>query len=169
MGIIKRYVLCSVGWAVPRQSFNTILSGLAKAICGDAYGLAAIACFRSLAQIAVRIDGWVEYVMESGTRGSGALLKIHAVGSEEPGWLDNNRIVSLSFQNKRFFLPLQAADILAYELFKHLPNQMQGRVRPDRYPLQQLNTIQKEWHYTDDAELGKINEWLSRPRHEHTA
>lgn len=55
LGIIKNHVLYSVGWAVPKQSFNAILSNPAKAICGDAYGLAAIGCFRSLAQIAVRI------------------------------------------------------------------------------------------------------------------
>ena len=110
----------------------------------------------------------MEYVLESGTRGRNALSWIHAEGQKDAEWQDNNRIVSLSFQNKRFFLPLQAADILAYELFKHLPNQLQGRVRPDRYPLRQLATINNEWHYTDDAELGNINEWLSRPRTENT-
>lgn len=171
LGIIKKYALYSMGWAVPRQPFDAILSEPAKAICVDAYGLAAIGCFRSFAQIAVdpRVDGWGEYVMESGARGSGALLKIFNIGSEDPEWLDNNRIKSLTFQDKRLFLPLQAADILAYELYKQLPRQLGMEGRQIRYPLKQLVTPIKDWHYTDDAELRSINEWLSRPRHKHIA
>jgi hypothetical protein len=85
LGIIKKYVLTSVGWAIPRSSFDVILSDLAKRICGDAYGLAALACFRSLAQLAIHpeVDGWFRYVLESGTRGRDALSRIHAEGRKE--------------------------------------------------------------------------------------
>jgi len=167
--IIKKHVLYSVGWVVPRQSFDAIFSDPAKAICGDAYGLAAIACVRSSAKIMVSMDSWAEYVLETGAKGRGALLWISREGQKDPEWRDNNRMQSLKFQDKRRFLPLQAADILAYELFKHLPNQLMRGVRKDRYPYRQLATIKKEWHYTDNDELENNNEWLSRPRHEHTA
>ena len=39
-----------VGWAIRKEKFDSIFSEVAKKICGDAYGLAAIGCFRSIAQ-----------------------------------------------------------------------------------------------------------------------
>lgn len=165
LGIINENVIGSVGWVVSKRSFDEILSEYAKAICGDAYGLAAIGCFRSLAQIVIEEDGQAEYVMESGAEGSGALLRIYREGRKDPEWRDNNRILSLAFQDKRYFLPLQAADIMAYELYKQFLRQLGVEDRPARYPLKKLGTTLHEWHYPNDDELRSINEWLSRLRH----
>jgi len=164
LGIIKENVIGSVGWAVSRRSFDAILSKPARKICGDAYGLASIGCFRSLAQIVIKKDGQAEYVMESGAEGSGALLWIYREGRKDPEWRDNNRLLSLAFQDKRYFLPLQSADIMAYELYKQFLRQLGIEDRPKRYPLKQLGTTFHEWHYPDDDELRGIDDWLSRPR-----
>ena len=165
--IIKKYTVLSVGWVVPKKSFDTIFSESAKEICGDAYGLAAIACFRSIGKLATDpgLDAWVEFVIESGTRGRRALEWIVREGSKDPEWREDNRIASLAFRDKRRFLPLQAADILAYELYKHLQKQLGlTQQRQDRYPLLQLASPSNPWHYADDDELRSLNEWLSEPR-----
>jgi hypothetical protein len=78
--------------------------------------------------------------------------------------VENNRIIALSFEDKRLFLPLQAADILAYELFKRFRVQQGLDDRPIRYPLKQLVTPLQQWHYPDDDELRNVNEWLDRTR-----
>lgn len=166
--IIKKHTVdgSSVGWAVPKKNFDSIFSEKAKKICGDAYGLAAIGCFRSIGKVAAdpRLDGWVEFVIESGTQGRDALQWIHREGRKDPEWMDNNRIISLAFRDKRLYLPLQAADILAYELYKKLQVQLGlTQYRSDRYPLLQLVSPARQWHYPDDDELRSINEWLSKP------
>jgi len=104
--IIKKHTANgnSVGWAIPKEKFDSIFSEVAKKICGDAYGLAAIGCFRSIGQVAAypRLDGWVEFVIESGTQGHGALLKIHREGKKDPEWMENN-------PNNLFGIPRQEA------------------------------------------------------------
>lgn len=164
LDIIQKHAQQSIGFVIPKGSFDLLMSDRAKEVCGDAYGLAAIGCWHKLAITArdPRVDGVLEYVMESGARGGGALLKIVAERSEDVEWLDSTRILSLSFRDKRAFPPLQAADILAYELYKQGLRQFGPETRAARYPLKQLWTPNRQWHYPDDDELSRTNEWLAR-------
>lgn len=161
--IIHDHVILSFGVIVLKKQFDTILSEGAKRLCGDAYGLASIACFTNLAKILrePKNDGWMDITMEAGAKGHGALHWIFTEGSKDPEWRENNRILALAFRDKRRFLPLQAADILAYELYKHVPAQFQQGKRPVRYPLQTLSTTKHEWHYIEEAELKRNNEYLT--------
>ena len=164
LGLIRAHTQGSIGYGIPKSSFDRILSKPAKLLCGDAYGLAAIGCFFNAAKAAQipKVDGWIRYVMESRGKGNGAVLKLYKYGSEEEKWLENTRIVGLSFEDKRLYPPLQAADILAYELYKHLPRQLRKDDQwPERYPLQQLNFPLRQWHYADDDELRATNEYLT--------
>lgn len=162
--IIDRHVFSSVGTVVPKASFDAIVSPHAKRMCGDAYGLAAIGCFKNVADTArdPRINGVMEYILEAGQSGSAALLKIFHQGRKEFDWIDNNRISSLEIRDKRVCLPLQASDILAYELFKHAARSIGNEHRSTRHPLKLLGRKPQEWHYIDDAELKAVEDWLSR-------
>lgn len=48
------------------------------------------------------------------------------------------RLGSLAFGSKRDLLPLQAADILAYETWKEVSNTLAGRPRKSRWPMSKL-------------------------------
>ena len=166
LGLINRHTFNSIAFAVRKRSFDRIFTAKAKRRVGDAYGLASIGCWHNLALRAKdqRIDGYIGFMMEKGCRGAGALLSIYRNESREPDWVANNRIVGLSFDDKRVFLPLQAADILAYEIHKQARRQFGGELRPTRYPLKQLAVPEHQWHYATDDELKRENEYLVRLR-----
>ena len=100
--------------------------------------------------------------MEAGAKGSGALQLIHTEDSKIPEWQDAYRIVSLSFRRKREFLPLQAADIFAYELYKQSARVFGQEKRPVRYPLTQLARKKHQWNYVHDQHLREFNEDMTR-------
>lgn len=162
LGIIKKHTFLSVGYVIRKRQFNEIMTDRAKDLCGNAYGLASIGCWYAIRQKVKNVDGLVDYTMESVNQGSGALLKIHGIQSKFPEWVEDTCMHSLSFRDKHTFLPLQAADILAYELFKQAKRQFGGEKRKPRYPLQQLAIPNRqEWHYADDAELQNTNDYLN--------
>ena len=163
LDLIVGHTFSSIGFLVRKKSFDEILSDKAKNLCADAYGMAAIGCWYNLAVRAKQpnIDGWIDYVMEAGCKGGGALHQIWSIQVGDEQWLDDTRMRSLDFRPKHKFPPLQAADILAYELFKHAQRQFGDEQRPPRYPLKRLNVRGRQWHYADDDELRKVNEYLT--------
>ena len=55
--IIHEHTLWNVGCIVLRESFDSFLSPPVKRLCGDAYGLAALFCWRQLGVIFQGADG----------------------------------------------------------------------------------------------------------------
>ena len=163
LNLIIEHTFSSIGYVIRKKSFDEILSDSAKKLCADAYGMAAIGCWYTLAVRAKRptIDGWFDYIMEAGCKGGSALHEIWRIQVSDEQWLDNTRMRSLDFRPKQKFPPLQAADILAYELFKQAQRQFGNEQRPPRYPLKRLNTPGRQWHYAEDDELTKMNEYLT--------
>ncbi len=159
--IIHDHTFWSIGCIVLRPWFDSILSDAVKQICGDAYGVAALACLRHLGQIWQKEDAWMDCSMEAGAKGRGALQLLVEEDSKIPEWQNEHRILSLSFQEKR--IPqLQAADILAYELYKQIQRQFGDEKRPVRYPLKVLGNQKHLWHYVQEAHLRELNEDLTR-------
>jgi hypothetical protein len=160
---IKRHTFSSIAFVVRKKSFDKILSDRAKRLCGDAYGLASIGCWYNLRQVVKesRVDGYIDYTMESGSKGRSALAWIYGEQSKYLEWVEDTRMFSLSFRDKRLILPLQAADILAYEIYKQTKRQFGRDKRPERYPLKQLNIPSRQWHYADDTELKSVDDYLN--------
>ena len=163
LNIIQSNVLGSVGTVIPLKYFNDIFTPRTKAICGGAYGLAAVANFMALGEILrhEQIDSWVNYVFESGAKGSGQILKVFNSNVRYLEMKERYRLLSLRFEDKRALLPLQAADIIAYELYKEMPRQLKKHGREVRYPLSALSTIPRSWGWLEDKELRKWSEILS--------
>ncbi len=159
--IIDAHTFWSIGCIVLRQSFDSLLSEDVKRICGDAYGVATLACLRNLGQIWQKHDAWVDCTMEAGAKGRAALQLLVEEDSKFPGWQNEHRILSLSFQEKRV-PPLQAADILAYELYKQSQRQFGSEKRPARYPLKVLGNQKHQWIYLQDKYLTELNDDLNR-------
>jgi hypothetical protein len=163
LDIILKYQLSSVGCLIPKDLFESIIEPYAKAVCGGPYGLAAMDCFHLLQPTLIRVDGWMEYVFEDGVSGGkGELLTLYdplkAYGKLN---MSNLRMLSLVFRDKRKYVPLQAADMLVYELVKEFPRHMgwEKRLQP-RYPLKRLREDLTQWHYLDVEQLRYWNQAL---------
>jgi len=99
-------------------------------------------------------------VFESGARGRHQVQQ--AYDGLPPGTANHLNFVSLTFATKEEFEPLQAADILAYETFRHFPKVYGSESRPVRYPLKKiLDKVPQVWGVVDQAYLDSISSTLS--------
>jgi len=160
--IIHEHTFWSIGCIVLRQQFDELVSSEAKEICGDAYGFAALICWRNLGQLFQSEDAWMDCRMEAGAKGSGSLELLVEEDLKFPSWREAHRIHSLSFLDKREFPPLQAADILAYELYKQSSRIFGEEKRPVRYPLTNLSAIKHQWLYVLEKKLSDFNDDVTK-------
>ena len=133
---------------------------------GGPYGLAATAVMLDAAKIAWALPGerFVDYVFEDGASGRGQLRKVAGdILADEPSRRDM-RVSSFAFRSKSE-APLQAADLLAYELHKHLPRELGQEDRPVRYTLRRLAGMPRRWGRLDVDELRKWHHVLGRGLH----
>ena len=130
-------------------------------ICGGAYGLAAIACFMDLGGILgkLHINERVAYVFESGSEGAPQVNRVFQANIKDPLQRDNLHLLSLNFKDKRDFLPLQAADILAYELYQESPRIPEKKNA--RHPLKVLGKMPRSWGRIDAEGLRQWEQILS--------
>ncbi len=96
-------------------------------------------------------------MFESGGKGAGQILKVFTENERNRSNKEHWRLLSLRFENKHEFVPLQAADILAYEIYRQLPKQIGTDARPPRlYSLNTLLEIPSDWGRLDARQL---REW----------
>jgi hypothetical protein len=134
IAIINRNVVAGVGFAVSMKSYFRIFSKKAKRYTGGAYGLAAISCFYDscTAVRASHPDAKIAYVFEAGAEGHGQVLKVFDDMFSRREMREAHKMLSLKFEGKTSFAPLQAADILSYELYRLLPVQLREISVPPR-------------------------------------
>ena len=163
LNIIKAYASMSVGISFQKQAFESIFSKRTQAVCGGAYGFAAICCMMDVSQQIkeLEVDGRIAYVYESGATGHGQVSKVFLDNLNDTERKQDLGLLSIAFQPKLDFLPLQAADILAYELHKQLPKALKLSDVAPRYPLKFLADIPKRWGFLDGNELQKHSDILS--------
>jgi hypothetical protein len=108
-------------------------------------------------------DQWAAYVAGAGVKGRGKILDTFARGAKKPEWKSEFRALSLRFENPRQFLPLQAADIVAYELHHLLPRVRGLDVRPvRRHRLEALDAApRRKWIDLTDETLENFAKALS--------
>jgi hypothetical protein len=156
--IINDHILVSVGYSFSVPRYRAIFSAAAKRAGGGAYGIAANCCFMEMAKFireSANPEAWVRYIFESGAQGTGEVLKNFQLNVRLPQQKEYYRTLALSFEDKRKFCPLQAADILAYELYRYFPRRVGIDKRSGaRRELLALVTAQKKWCCLDDEGLG---------------
>jgi hypothetical protein len=118
---------------------------------GGPYGLAAMAMADSVAELVQPLigDPSVAYVFEQGAVGATQIFKVFQDVMADDNRRRDLRVLSITFEDKRDFPPLQAADLLAYELHKQLPRQLGTETRPTRYPLRELAKLRHSWGSLD--------------------
>lgn len=65
------------------------------------------------------------------------------------------RLGDLRFEDKGAALPLQAADVVAYELLKHFKDLASARTTSLRYPLQRLTEMQRNWNKITSLDIAR--------------
>jgi hypothetical protein len=154
--IINRNTLASYGLAISKKAFESECpEGIINKVAG-AYGFAFCKCMIDIANDLSQIgeDVHAVYVLENGVAGQYQILNAYDETERE-----RFKVLSLRFEDKRNFVPLQAADILAYELYKELPQQVGGRIRPIRKSLRLLQHGRTRWSYLDEK---RIRDLVSR-------
>lgn len=161
LGIVNRHVLGSVGTVIPIAAYDAAFTDVkARKQSGGAFSIAGVMCFDDVAELLRRQrlggEAQVAYVYEIGDIGAGQFMKVFQDNERDPEQKRKYRLLSLRFENKRQFLPLQAADILAYELYKESPRALGIERRPARYPLTFLGAKPHVWGRVDEPHL---REW----------
>jgi Protein of unknown function (DUF3800) len=133
------------------------IPGAIRRKSGGPYGLAASVLFRDIAEHVYGLsdDPYVAYTFEAGAEGVGQVVKVFQDNYRDEDTRRDLRLDSIHFEDKRKFPPLQAADILAYELYKHLPRQLGTEQRPSRYTLRELAKRPRSWGWLEADELRK--------------
>jgi hypothetical protein len=104
-------------------------------------------------------DVWITYILEDGAVGKGEITGVITPILSDPKQRRELRLKTLCFESKKHLLPLQAADILVYELYKH--HNRTGSRANMRYPLRELEKRPQRWSLLDEGSLRNLNEILS--------
>lgn len=153
LDIIEKHGCISFGVLVQSEDFNRAAQKTRfDNLVGNAYLFAARTCL-------TKINYWckfhnfhqpVEYIFESGDEKQNWLRAIMKDdGLPEPIFRGK-----IETDPQRSILPLQAADLLAYELL--IGYRQNNTPRQLRYPLQRLQRMQHDWGAWDEAQMLKL-------------
>lgn len=156
--IIQGHAIASIGCVIPMREFESVVSAKARAAVGGAFGFAAAALMMETADL-LRPDfpaARIAYFIEAGTKGAGQVLKAFQMNMSLPENREHHMLLSMAFVGKEF-APLQAADIVAYELYKHYPRKVGiDERRPRTEHMNMLARVErKSWILLDENELRK--------------
>lgn len=183
--LITDHTLASLAVAVPTSEFEKEFTAAARAHAGGAYGFAANVLLlqapefieQQLTPAGTPFE--IDYVFETGDVGRGQVEKLFRYNQMNPEQAALLHVGGLRFEDKRKFGSLQAADILAYELYQHFPRQhgLDDRL-PRRYNLNQLaanrswdwryvsgDRMREDWARVIDlaAKIAEVEPWPRKP------
>jgi hypothetical protein len=155
--IIRRRTKTAFGCMVIKEDFEKYISDEIKGKVGGVYGLLAYVCLVGISQWCNQPSRQhrhpINWVFEAGTRGRGQVDKMFELTHANEELRQKSRLGSWTFDGKSN-IPLQSADVLAYECFKLIENEvvdkgerpvrvsMEKLVGSDKYPY--LRFFQKE-------------------------
>lgn len=124
--IIKSCTKVAVGTAIIKDDWEQVMPVWLRRFFGGAYGWCAHECV-------VAVRAWCErptrrrskpisWAFEQGAEGQGQVAQMFGELGRDPALKAAYRIGDLAFRDKRV-VPLQAADLLAYEVAKQVENQ----------------------------------------------
>jgi hypothetical protein len=159
LDVIDKYLPVRFGVAFPRAAFNRVVPEHVQQHCGGPYGLAAQLCFHVVNELwgeSLRaLEASVAYFFEKGAEGAGQIIRAFNRNQKIPSLL----LESLDFVAK---IPeVQPADMLAYEMQKHLPVELGWRSGEMRYPLRRLLASDpRGCRIYNDGHLREVAEWI---------
>ena len=142
------------------SAYNELVAEGYEEIIGPPYALCASLCIVGTQRWAVKhsYQEPIAFLFERGARHSGLFHKAYNKALKNSKISANYRLGTLAFPDKREALPLQAADILAYEVWKYACVELSGEPRPRRWPRYSFNRLRAfpiESIYADKESLRK--------------
>ncbi|MBI4608672.1 MAG: DUF3800 domain-containing protein [Candidatus Rokubacteria bacterium] len=119
----NRHALAAIGIVIPANLYQR-LSEQDRAVCDSPYRIAAMQCCAEIRRWLETFDSNAEvaYVFEAGAKGAGKVAEFFRAAMDEKAAKEHLRILSFKFEDKKRSAPLQAADILAWELYRNVPS-----------------------------------------------
>ena len=171
--IIRDHTRYPIGSAVIKADFEKIIPESVTAKFGGVYGWCTHDCLVAM-HVWYDAQGYrnpVDWIFEAGTVGHGQVDALFQHLYDNPKTRAEYHIKGWSFQGKSL-VPLQAADVLAYEVFKQVTNQILDKGKDDKGKDRNVRFSMKELvHANDERYLqywGKrrllewLDEWNSR-------
>jgi hypothetical protein len=146
--IMMRRTKVTIASAVVRNEFEEIVPEAIKKLFGGVYGWCMHECIvqaRKWAEKCQRQNvGSFQWVIEAGTIGYGQVMKMFENLYSTQRLRNEWRIKGWSFQGKDI-IPLQAADVIAYETNKHVEHQLldEGKYREIRMSFIDLQRVRR--------------------------
>lgn len=176
--IIKRRTKMPLGSMVVKEDFEKFVPNELKEKTGGVYGFLAYTCLAGVTkwcnQPSRQHRQPINWVFEAGTEGSHQVNKMFDATYANEDLRKQSHLGGWSFKGKDI-VPLQSADLLAYECFKLIENQVvdKGEKRPvrismdklvgdERYPY--LRFWDKQWLENFATEWGKHGSFSSPNR-----
>ena len=164
-----KYVQWSAGVGVHKKVYKQLTANPAEfgkpkhrynpvdpRIVGGLYGIASLACFMQMSRHikAVDSDGWIACFAESGAKGQGQIDRLIQMHTRDSQAREESRIASLTWGNKNEYLPLQAADVVAWAIRRTLRQTSEVHV-PDRAAelIEPLSSIPHVWKVLAPREI----------------
>ena len=164
--ITNKHALASIGCVIDRPDYEKHAPRQIQRLYGGLYGVAASICGQSAAAVAKQLsdDPWIEFVFEHAPKDTGAVAGLFRDNMIDPERREAFRVKGCRFSDKRDTRPLQAADILAYEMFRLYSHAVGADERPIREAHQRKLAELKlrRWGFLEEDELRKYGTVLPR-------
>lgn len=139
--IIRKAGIYGFGCGIPRKAYDVVMTGELRRASGNAETMCIINCFVKLVRYSRAIMGSSEiaFIFDDRPEQKRNIERIWDVyrGVNEDG-VD---IVSVTFGNSKKMLPLQAADLLAWEIYQDSIDSLNGRREEDGPRRRQLRKL----------------------------
>ena len=159
LDILQRRIQFGFGCAVHVKAFRELFKGKERAAIGSPYALCALGCNLLVGEWAERnfqIEP-VAFFYDIGNKNSGEVTDTFRAEKNDPSNLAF-RLGSLTFVDDKAMVPLQAADLAAYEFWKWLDEHYAGKTRHGRFPLQEIIKIPWKIREFDEEVLTELRD-----------
>jgi hypothetical protein len=161
--IIRSRTKVAIGRAVIKEDWEEVMPDWLKKFFGGVYGWCAHECVREVRDWCEhrRYQHPIKWVFEKGAEGQGQVAQMFTELERHPIYSKEFRIGSWCFVGKDV-VPLQAADTLAYEVFKQVENQIvdRGEKHDVRFSIKDLLRVQ-DIPYLKYWDRARLREWLA--------
>lgn len=164
LGIIKRRVNAGMAVAVSIPDYEEAITGLYKDFWGNPYALCSRLCLNAIDEWADKYNrnSPIPLIFEDGAAHKSEFARSFdvALKSDEPEKV--NRLCSLKFDDKRRTIPLQAADVWVYEIYKRACHRINDKERPMRISFQKLRSVPLFGRIYFKRELRELTSMIDR-------
>lgn len=162
VNLTKRHVLWRTWAAVVAPDYLQFFKDASRSH-SYAYGFCAFACASRIKQLAIERNVLVPYIFERGGRGGKMTARMFK-NLIDAGQQEHYRMGELSLDSRENLVPLQAADMHAYEVYKYFADQLEENRRPVRRSFWELMRIKEAGGGGIVFDAPKIESYLERAK-----